>query len=196
MSKSLAVLVAGVTLVALSAGANAQQLPKSGSIAFHTGWKDTADVNEVAPGRFQGQDRAVGTTFNDKGSGPLHLGPANCSGSFVVTDGSGPNKGYCAFGDPDGDRIFTDFTGNITPNGAEGTNVISGGTGKYAGITGSGPWKCKGRARTASCSARSGSTTSCPELLESEAGRPASARRYLQVPPQRVTDILPSVTAA
>lgn len=144
MSKSLAVLVAGVSLVALSAGVGAQQLPKSGSIGFHTGWKDTADVNEVAPGRFQGQDRAVGTTFNDKGSGPLHLGPANCSGAFVVTDGSGPVKGYCAFGDPDGDRIFTDFTGNITPTGAEGTNMIIGGTGKYAGITGSGPWKCKG----------------------------------------------------
>ena len=52
-------------------------------------------------------------TFNDDGSGPLHLGPANCSFTFVVTDGSGPVKGYCAFGDADGDRIFTDFTGNV-----------------------------------------------------------------------------------
>jgi hypothetical protein len=144
MNPLLVAMVAGASLIAISAGASAQQLPKSGSIGFHTGWKDTADTNEVAPNRFQGQDRAVGTTFNDKGSGPLHLGPANCSGVFVVTDGSGPIKGYCAFGDADGDRIFTDYTGNITPNGAEGTNIISGGTGKYTGITGSGPWKCKG----------------------------------------------------
>lgn len=144
MNRTVAVLVAGISFAAVCAGVGAQQLPKSGSISFHTGWKDTADVNEVADKRYQGQDRAVGSTFNDKGSGPLHLGPANCSGAFFVVDGSGPNKGYCAFGDADGDRIFTDFTGNITPNGAEGTNVIIGGTGKYAGITGSGPWKCKG----------------------------------------------------
>lgn len=48
-----------------------------------------------------------------------------------------------ANGDADGDRIFTDFTGNIGSDGANGTNVISGGTGKYAGASGSGPWKCK-----------------------------------------------------
>lgn len=144
MSKSLVVLIAGLSVAALSSSAAAQQLPKSGSISFHTGWKDTPDVNEVADKRYQGQGRDVGTTFNDKGAGPLHLGPANCSYTFVVVEGSGTGKGYCAFGDPDGDRIFTDFTGNISPNGAEGTNMISGGTGKYAGITGSGPWKCKG----------------------------------------------------
>lgn len=143
MSRTLAVLIAGLSFAALSAGAIAQQLPKSGSINFHTGWKDTSDANEVADKRYQGQGRSVGTTFNDKGSGPLHLGPANCSSTFVVSEGSGPIKGYCAFGDADGDRVFTDFTGAISPNGAEGTNVISGGTGKYAGATGSGPWKCK-----------------------------------------------------
>lgn len=144
MNKTVAVVAAAFAFAALCTAAGAQQLPKSGSISFHTGWKDTADVNEVADKRFQGQDRAVGTTFNDKGSGPLHLGPANCSGAFFVVDGSGPNKGYCAFGDADGDRIFTDFTGNISPTGAEGINTIIGGTGKYAGISGSGPWKCKG----------------------------------------------------
>jgi hypothetical protein len=57
---------------------------------------------------------------------------------------TGGNKGFCAFGDTDGDRIFTEFTGNFTPEaGGTGTNEIVGGTGKYAGIEGSGPWKCK-----------------------------------------------------
>jgi len=144
MRKTFLVLVSGISLVILNNVAVAQQLPKSGSIYFHTGWKDTSEANEVADKRYQGQGRSVGSTFNDKGSGPLHLGPANCSSTFVVSDGSGPIKGYCAFGDADGDRIFTDFTGNISPTGAEGTNVISGGTGKFSGVSGSGPWKCKG----------------------------------------------------
>jgi hypothetical protein len=41
------------------------------------------------------------------------------------------------------DRIFTDRHGTASPEGEQGINEIAGGTGKYAGITGSGPWKCK-----------------------------------------------------
>lgn len=143
MSKPFTIVVAGLSFAVLCSGAVAQALPKSGSISFHTGWKDTFEANEVADKRYHGLDRSVGTTFNDKGSGPLHLGPADCAGAFMVIEGSGTNKGYCAFGDADGDRVFTEFTGTISPTGAEGTNTLTGGTGKYSGITGSGPWKCK-----------------------------------------------------
>ena len=143
MRKALAIVVSSVSFATVCISAGAQQLPKSGSISFHTGWKDTAEAVEVADKQVQGHGIDVGVTFNDKGSGPLHLGAANCFYVFALANGAGPNKGYCAFGDADGDRIFTDFTGTIAPDGANGTNVISGGTGKYTGITGSGPWKCK-----------------------------------------------------
>jgi hypothetical protein len=122
--------------------AGAQQLPKSGSISFHTGWKYVADAMSPADKHAVGRGNATGVTFNDKGSGPLHLGPANCFESFFAVDGRGKGKGFCAFGDPDGDRLFTEFTGTFGPDGANGTNEIFGGTGKYAGIQGSGPWKC------------------------------------------------------
>ena len=86
----------------------------------------------------------TGVTFNDRGTGPLHLGAANCSFAFYALDGSGKNLGYCTFGDADGDRIFVDFTGSSTPDGQlSGTNRIIGGTGKYAGIQGNGPWDCR-----------------------------------------------------
>jgi hypothetical protein len=128
----------------LSGAVHAQQLPKSGSISFHTGWKYAANVANPADKHVVGSGSVTGVTFNDKGSGPLHLGPANCFDTFALVDGKGPGKGFCAFGDPDGDRIFTSFTGTIGPDGANGTNEITGGTGKYVGIQGSGPWKCKG----------------------------------------------------
>src|ERR1044072_7717286 len=67
MRKALTILVAGSGAGVLSSSVGAQQLPKSGSINFHTGWKDTSDANEVADKRYQGQGRSVGTTFNDKG---------------------------------------------------------------------------------------------------------------------------------
>ncbi|MEQ1879741.1 MAG: hypothetical protein ABL878_02095 [Burkholderiales bacterium] len=129
-------------LAALFATAvGAQQLPKSGSISIHTGWRDVGEAKDVAEKRMQGHGSVIGTSFNDKGAGSLHRGPAICFYTFFLADGVVKNKGYCAFGDADGDRIFTDWYGT-TPDGNEGINNIAGGTGKYAGIQGSGPWKC------------------------------------------------------
>ena len=146
MRKIFGSLLAGLSVVAFCAAAGAADLPKSGTINWHTGWKVAGDAMTVADGHMQGHGSVVGTSFSDKGSGPLHLGAAECFYTFFIIDGTGSNQGYCAFGDADGDRIFTDFHGKVgLPNGYdEGTNVIAGGTGKYAGITGSGPWKCKG----------------------------------------------------
>ena len=143
MRKALAVFISGLSLATFCAVASGQQLPKSGSISFHTGWKAAGEALTVADKHLQGHGSVIGVTFNDKGEGPLHLGPANCFYTFFAIDGRGKNKGYCAFGDADGDRIFTDWYGTGSPDGEQGTNEIAGGTGKYVGIQGSGPWKCK-----------------------------------------------------
>ena len=145
MRKALAVFVSALSFATFCTATGAQQLPRSGSINFHTGWKFVGEALTVADKHVQGHGTVVGVTFNDKGAGPLHLGPAECFIAFFVIDGRGKNKGYCAFGDADGDRIFTDFTGTLSSGeqGDQGINEIAGGTGKYAGIQGSGPWKCK-----------------------------------------------------
>lgn len=143
MRKALDVVVAGILFATFCTSTSAQQLPKSGSIDFHTGWKYVADAVSPADKYALGRGNATGVTFNDKGSGPLHLGPANCFEGFFAVDGRGKGKGFCAFGDPDGDRLFTEYSGTFGPDGASGTNEIIGGTGKYSKIEGSGPWKCK-----------------------------------------------------
>jgi hypothetical protein len=133
----------GGAFAALSFTVNADMLPKSGSINFHTGSKANAEVLEVAPNHLQGHGHDIGVTFNDSGSGPLHHGGFNCFYTFEMINGKGPAKIFCTFSDADGDRIFTDASGMIGPaDGPEGTNTITGGTGKYVGIKGSGPWKC------------------------------------------------------
>ena len=143
MRKALVVFVTGLSLGLFCISAQAQ-LPKSGTISFQTGYQVKSDAFTVADKHMQGHGTAFGVTFNDKGSGPLHGGPATCFLSFFVIDGRGKNKGYCSFGDADGDRIFTDWYGNAFPDGNnDGINEIAGGTGKYAGIQGRGPWKCK-----------------------------------------------------
>ncbi len=143
MNKETNIALLAVVFTGTSAAAGAQSLPKSGSIHFHTGFRVAAEAMTVAEKHLQGHGTAIGVTFADGGNGPLHGGPATCFFTFDVIDGRGKNKGYCSFGDADGDRVFTDWTGNASPDGDHGTNNIAGGTGKYAGITGSGPWKCK-----------------------------------------------------
>src|SRR4051795_145965 len=118
MRKILGIFIAGLSFAAVCSPVNGQDLPKSGSISWHTGWKITADVMTVAEGQVEGHGTAIGTSFNDKAAGPLHLGPAECVIAFFVIKGVGSNVGYCAFGDADGDRIFTEFTGKLgLPNG-------------------------------------------------------------------------------
>ena len=140
MNKIIATLLASTCLTMLCAVAGAQDLPKSGSISWHTGWKNVGETLSAAEGHMHGHGTVVGTSFNDSGGGPLHAGPAECVYTFLALGGGAPSKGYCAFGDSDGDRIFTDWTGE----GDSGTNIIVGGTGKYAGITGSGPFTGSG----------------------------------------------------
>jgi hypothetical protein len=71
----------------------------------------------VAEKTVQGHGNNRGITFNDKGSGPLHLGPTDCFYTFSTIADHTKVKGYCTFGDTDGDRIFTDFKGAFQPSG-------------------------------------------------------------------------------
>jgi hypothetical protein len=54
--------------------------------------------------------------------------------------------GACVLTDSDGDKIFSTFdtrdTDKSQPEMSCGTHIITGGTGKYKGITGSEPFAC------------------------------------------------------
>jgi hypothetical protein len=89
---------------------------------------------------------ALGTTSNMKGEKMLDKMSARCTALSVD---SGPKKyidGACVLADADGDKIFSTFdtrdVDTSQPAMNCGTHVITGGTGKYAGITGSEPFAC------------------------------------------------------
>ncbi|HTS51913.1 MAG TPA: hypothetical protein VMH26_01455 [Burkholderiales bacterium] len=122
----------------------AEALPKSGSISVHSGYWAVGEAVTVAEKHVQGHGNNRGITFNDKGSGPLHLGPTDCFYTFYTAVDRTKVKGYCTFGDADGDRIFTDFSGAFQSDGyVQGMHDVDGGTGKYSGIQGSMTFKCK-----------------------------------------------------
>jgi hypothetical protein len=89
---------------------------------------------------------ALGTTSNMKGEKMFDKMSARCTALSVD---SGPKKyidGACVLADADGDKIFSTFdtrdVDKSQPTMNCGTHVITGGTGKYAGITGSEPFAC------------------------------------------------------
>ena len=69
-----------------------------------------------------------------------------CAGLNVVEGDANYIDGACVLANSDGDKVMSTFdTRNLDksqPNMDCGTHVITGGTGKYKGITGSEPFAC------------------------------------------------------
>ncbi len=92
------------------------------------------------------QPEAVGTTENMKGEKMLDMMSAHCAALKVDSADKHYIDGACVLADADGDTIFSTFDtrdlDKSQPDMACGTHIITGGTGKYKGITGSDPFAC------------------------------------------------------
>jgi hypothetical protein len=101
------------------------------------------DVGELGTAT---QLEAVGTTQNMKGEKMLDKMSARCVALNVASGDKKYIDGACVLADNDGDKIFSTFdTRDLDKSQPEmncGTHVITGGTGKYKGITGREPFAC------------------------------------------------------
>jgi hypothetical protein len=89
---------------------------------------------------------AVGTTENMKGEKMLDKMSARCVALNVASGDKKYIDGACVLADSDGDKIFSTFDtrdlDKSQPKMDCGTHIITGGTGKYKGITGREPFAC------------------------------------------------------
>jgi hypothetical protein len=89
---------------------------------------------------------AVGPTENMKGEKMLDKMKAKCAAVSIDSGGKKYIDGACALTDGDGHVVFSTFDtrdlDKSQPDMDCGTHIITGGTGKYAGITGREPFKC------------------------------------------------------
>ena len=89
---------------------------------------------------------AVGPTENTKGQAMLDKMKAKCEAVSVESGGKKWIDGACTLTDSDGDVVFSTFdTRNLDKSQPKmdcGTHIITGGTGKYKGITGKEPFAC------------------------------------------------------
>jgi hypothetical protein len=119
-------------------------LPSSGNFKIHSGWKSIGESVQLGENHNYGSGNFWGVTYNDAGRGPLHMGAVVCPYTLDMISGAGTAQGTCSWGDSDNDKIFTPWSGKLSPSSPfEGTFTISGGTGKFNGIQGRGTFQCR-----------------------------------------------------
>lgn len=117
----------------------AADLPKQGKFTAKFGWYAVGKVFELEKDHIFWVGEFSGTVFNDSGSGFMHMASMVCPGSNDIhLDGQqGRADGYCVMTDKDGDKLYSVWScKGPFPGPCDGDNKYTGGTGKYAGITG------------------------------------------------------------
>ena len=135
-------------LMALAPGVVlAKPIAKKGTTSYtsHYVFRPLGTINVPGVGKVSALEM-VGPTENTKGETAFDKMKARC---FAVSAESGGQKwidGACTMTDSDGDLVFSTFdTRNLDKSQPKmncGTHIITGGTGKYKGITGREPFAC------------------------------------------------------
>ena len=136
-----------VLTVLLPAAAGAQTIDKKGTTPYvtHFVFRPIMSIDIAELGKATTLE-AVGTTQNMKGEKMLDKMSAQCVALNVASGDKKYIDGACVLADSDGDKIFSTFDtrdlDKSQPKMDCGTHIITGGTGKYKGITGSEPFAC------------------------------------------------------
>jgi hypothetical protein len=142
-----AVLFAGVLTTFAPAVVSGQSIEKKGTTPYvtHFIFRPLTSIDIADLGKATTLE-AVGTTQNMKGEKMLDKMSARCVALNVASGEKKYIDGACVLSDSDGDKIFSTFDtrdlDKSQPKMDCGTHIITGGTGKYKGITGSEPFAC------------------------------------------------------
>jgi hypothetical protein len=141
------IIVIGVVLAVAPGGVLGEPIEKKGTTPYltHFVFRPLASIDIPGLGTATALE-AVGTTENMKGEKMLDKMSAHCTAVNVASGDKKYIDGACVLADSDGDKIFSTFdTREVDasqPDMKCGTHIITGGTGKYAGITGKEPFAC------------------------------------------------------
>ena len=140
-------ILSGALLASIPCIAQTQQIEKKGTAPYVTHFifrpLETLEVPGVGTGQLY---EMTGSTQNLKGEPMLDKMAAKCTALSVESGGKKWIDGLCALTDKDGDVIMSTFdTRDVDTSDPKmncGTHIITGGSGKYAGITGREPFAC------------------------------------------------------
>ena len=147
ISAAKAALFAGILTAFVPTVVLGQSMEKKGTTPYvtHFVFRPLASIDIAELGKATTLE-AVGTTQNMKGEKMLDKMSAQCVALNVASGEKKYIDGACVLADADGDKIFSTFDtrdlDKSQPKMDCGTHIITGGTGKYKGITGSEPFTC------------------------------------------------------
>ena len=146
-SKFLIAAAAQALLLLASGTFAAEPIPSKGTTPYvtHFVFRPLMSIDVPGVGTVTSLE-ATGTTDNMKGEKMLDKMAARCLALNVQSGEKKYIDGACVLADADGDKIFSTFdtrdVDKSQPDMSCGTHIITGGTGKYAGITGTEPFAC------------------------------------------------------
>ena len=135
-SKVLVCLVTGIGL--LAGAAQAEDLAKTGTYSGVFGWLGDGTVHELEENHIFWVGDFTGIFLNDAGKGFLHHAAVECPGADDMDFNKSTERamGYCIATDADGDKAYLIWRCEGDTVTCPGTFEWTGGTGKYAGLTG------------------------------------------------------------
>ena len=117
------------------------EMTKEGSDTVKTGFISTYQVLAQGKEYLQINYVANGVIQTENEASPLYMSSTQCAGSVKAIKGEFKEFGLCTYTRPNGDQIYGSYDGaGKLGQGAKGSFTFVGGTGKCAGMTGSGEW--------------------------------------------------------
>ncbi len=138
-SRPGALLILGLWLLAASAPA----LAEKGTVKVLAPWNSIGQAFPIAPDKVLFQGRGEGIMYIENGEKEtLNAALFVCPGNTVIdlSKGSASRAGHCVItpAGGSGDTVFAEFQCKGEPGSCKGKFEITGGTGAFEGITGSG----------------------------------------------------------
>ena len=112
------------------------------TIKAFAAWQGRGQMYETGPGRATFVGALSGMVFVETQKGPLDAGVMTCPAyvDLNVEDGTQEGKGRCTIVGKDGSRVYAEIAcKGVHLIGCDGQFTITGGTGRFEGVTGGGP---------------------------------------------------------
>ena len=140
-------IVSGILMAFAPGIAVGEPVAKKGTTPYVTHFIFRPLVSIDVPGFKATALEATGTTQNMNGEKMLDKMAARCVALQVASGDKKYIDGACVLTDSDGDQIFSifdtrDVDKSMGDKGDCGTHLITGGSGKYKGISGKEPFSC------------------------------------------------------
>ena len=116
-------------------------IAEEGTVKILAPWESEGQVYWIGPDTIMFQGAAEGIMYIERGEGSLDTAEIVCPGTNVIDAKKKTTKasGHCIIsGADEGDVVFAEYECKGKPGGCKGKFTITGGTGKFEGITGSG----------------------------------------------------------